>query len=127
MADRALGRGLVRLEQLELHLVGHEPVAGIRRDEWKLNYYYGMEPQLFNLAEDPGEIRDLAQDADYRQIRQELTEQVLDGWDPEVIARKMADIRRDHAVLRAWAQKVDPPESMRWDMRPEMGYLDGPT
>ena len=42
-----------------------------------------------------------------------------------------ADVRsaqssaRDQGVLRAWAHEVDPPESMRWDLRPKMGYLEG--
>ena len=99
----------------------------IRRDDWKLNYYNGMEPQLFNLAEDPGEMRDLAQDPEHQQIRQQLTEQVLDGWDPEVIASKMSDTRRNQAVLQAWANKLDPPELMRWDMPTETNYLDGPA
>ena len=36
----------------------HSPPDGsvqrmIRYEEWKLNYYHGMRPQLFNLAEDP--------------------------------------------------------------------------
>ena len=85
-----------------------------------------MEPQLFNLAEDPTETRDLAQDPAYGHIRQELTEQVLDGWDADVVASTMASIRKDQQVLEAWARNIDPPEPIRWDLRPEMDYLDGP-
>ena len=30
----------------------------VRYNEWKLSYYHGMRPQLFNLAEDPDEVND---------------------------------------------------------------------
>ena len=96
----------------------------IRRGDWKLNYYHGMEPQLFNLAEDPHELQDRAQDREYREIRDELTARVLDGWDPAIIALRMADIERDQQVLMSWARNVRLPDKYRWDLRPEMDYLD---
>ena len=52
---------------------------------------------------------------------------MLNGWDPEVIAARMAAIRRDQEVLQAWARNVDPAEPIRWDLRPEMDYLEGPV
>ena len=96
----------------------------IRRDEWKLNYYHGQEPQLFNLTEDPDELEDRAQDPNCREIRERLTTEVLDGWDPEAIAEKMAEKRADLEVIRAWAEHIKPKDQFRWDRRPEMDYLD---
>ncbi len=96
----------------------------IRRDEWKLNYYHGQEPQLFNLAEDPDELEDRAQDPNCREIRERLTTEVLDGWAPEAIAEKMAEKRADLEVIRAWAEHIKPKDQFRWDRRPEMDYLD---
>ena len=51
----------------------HSPPDGsvqrmIRYEEWKLNYYHGMRPQLFNLAEDPHELNDLAEAPAYSVI-----------------------------------------------------------
>ena len=96
----------------------------IRRDEWKLVYYHGYEPQLFNLKEDPGELDDRAQDPGCAKIRAELTTQVLDGWDPDAIAATMATKRADTQILKAWAQQTNPPDRYRWELRPEMNYLD---
>ena len=96
----------------------------IRRDEWKLNYYHGQEPQLFNLTEDPDELEDRAQDPNCREIRERLTTEVLDGWAPEAIAEKMAEKRADLEVIRAWAEHIKPKDQFRWDRRPEMDYLD---
>ncbi len=96
----------------------------IRKDDWKLIYYHGMEPQLFNLADDPGELVDRAQDSACSAIRDELMGRILAEWQPELIAAKMVDKRKDNAVLRAWAKETAPPDQYRWDLRPEMNYLD---
>ena len=72
----------------------------VRRDHWKLNYYHGMEPQLFNLAEDPRETRDLARDPGCSRIRRELEGEVLDGWDPEVYRRQ--DGRNPDGIRRSF-------------------------
>ena len=97
----------------------------IRAGDWKLIYYHGQPPQLFNLAEDPEELVDRASDPDCRGIREELTAQVLDGWNPEWIKTKMAAKKADTAILKAWAAKVKPPDVFRWPLKPEMNYLDG--
>ncbi len=98
----------------------------IRQDEWKLIYYHGMEPQLFNLAEDPGETTDRSQDPACQSVRRELMGRLLSEWHPEVIAATMAEKRQDNALLRAWAKSTEPTDRYRWDLRPEMNYLDQP-
>lgn len=96
----------------------------IRQNEWKLIYYHGLEPQLFNLAKDPGETLDRAQDPACRATRDKLMARILEDWNPELIAQKMAALRTDNRVLRAWAQQTKPADQHRWDLRPEMNYLD---
>ncbi|MBM4046926.1 MAG: sulfatase [Planctomycetes bacterium] len=96
----------------------------IRLGDWKLNYYHGQEPQLFNLAEDPHERRDRGQDPSCREVRETLTRRVLEGWDPDAIARKLKAKHADLQVLKAWARQTNPPDQFRWNLRPEMDYLD---
>ena len=96
----------------------------IRQDDWKLIYYHGLEPQLFNLAEDPGELVDRALDPACQTVREQLLARLLEDWNPEVIAAKMATLRADNAVLRGWARQINPPDQHRWNLRPEMNYLD---
>jgi len=97
----------------------------IRKGEWKLNYYRGQPCQLFNLKEDPREIDDRAQDPACGEIVAQLTEEVLDGWDPEWIAGRMAAMREDRKILGAWGRSVQPPDRYRWELKPEMDYVDG--
>jgi choline-sulfatase len=96
----------------------------VRRGSWKLNYYHGYDPQLFNLDEDPRELCDRARDPGCQGLRRELEALVLEEWDPERVAGEIAAIDGDLEILKAWAQRTDPEERYRWDLRPEMDYLD---
>ncbi len=84
----------------------------IRLGDWKLIYYHGLEPQLFNLAEDPGERVDRAQDTsgDCQTMRAELTARLLDGLGPGERRREDGgQARRQRAAARLGA----PDESAR--------------
>ena len=96
----------------------------IRRDEWKLNYYHGQPAQLFNLAEDPDELCDLAEDSVQAETLRALTAELLSDWDPAVVEAEMARKRADAPILRDWARNVQPADQYRWPLRPEMDYLE---
>ncbi|MDE2697621.1 MAG: sulfatase-like hydrolase/transferase, partial [Gemmatimonadota bacterium] len=96
----------------------------IRQGDWKLIYYHGYDPQLFNLSEDPEELYNRANDEDCQAIRKELTAKVLDGWDPEWVAEKMLEKRRDLEVIREWASATNAPEQCKWPQTSQMTYLD---
>ena len=96
----------------------------IRSGEWKLIYYHDYPSQLFNLAEDPGELVDRAADPACQGVLQTLTQRLLAGWDPEQIALKMAAKRADVGILGDWARNTHPNDTYRWGLKPEMNYLD---
>lgn len=102
------------------HRMARQNIDG---NAWKLIYYHGDEPQLFNLTDDPGERFDLAQSAEHQTIRAQLLELVLTGWDPDEIDSIMAAKRADNQLLSAWAANTHPAESYRWELRPEMNVL----
>jgi choline-sulfatase len=96
----------------------------VRRGDWKLSYYHGQPPQLFNLRDDPDELVDRVEDPSCRDLRAELTREVLRGWDPDAISVEMAARRAELPILSRWARRVDPPDSHRWRLLPEMDRLD---
>ena len=96
----------------------------IRRGPWKLNYYHGQPCQLFNLQADPRERCDLADDPAHQETLAALKAEVLDGWDPEWIATRMAALRADRSILAAWGRTIQPPDQCRWKLDPAMDYLD---
>lgn len=97
----------------------------VRREEWKLIYYHEMQPQLFNLKEDPEEQIDRAEDPGCRSVREDLTKEVLEGWDPARVKSEIEHLSGDVEILKRWAQNVSPREDIRWDLRPEMDYVTG--
>ena len=54
----------------------------------------------------------------------ELTRKILDGWDPDKIDVKMQEKREDTKILANWARNTNPPDVYRWNLLPEMDYLD---
>jgi len=96
----------------------------IRSGAWKLIYTHDCEPQLFDLASDPHERRDLAGDARHAQVRERLLARVLDGWDPEHIRTRIAERRRDKDLIGAWARSIEPSDAFRWTLLPEQNRLD---
>ncbi|MGH7862333.1 MAG: hypothetical protein ACREOS_08850, partial [Candidatus Dormibacteraceae bacterium] len=57
-------------------------------------------------------------------IQAMLIAEVRRGWDPDVIAAKLAMKRVEGRIIRDWARQTHPPDQYRWPLRPEMDYLD---
>ncbi|MCY4411914.1 MAG: sulfatase-like hydrolase/transferase [Caldilineaceae bacterium] len=95
----------------------------VRREEWKYIHYHDYPSQLFNLREDPEELSDRSDDLGCRSILEELRGEVLQGWDPGEVQRKMARKRADEPILVEWARNTGPEERYRWPMLKEMNWL----
>jgi arylsulfatase A-like enzyme len=96
----------------------------VRQGDWKLAYYHGQEPQLFNLAEDPHERVDLASSPACQDVRRALEQRVLEGWNPDDVIAQMAVKKAEIEVLRDWARHTHPTDQYRWPLKPEMARLD---
>ncbi|MDA8050882.1 MAG: sulfatase-like hydrolase/transferase [Rhodospirillales bacterium] len=96
----------------------------LRSGRWKLCWYAGYRPQLFDLETDPGETRDLASDSFVTSLRDQLATRVLASWDPAAIRARMAARRADKDLLAAWARAASPPSEHLWRLAPEQNRLD---
>ncbi len=96
----------------------------VRHGDWKLNYYHRQPSQLFNLKDDPNEQQDLSETSKYSEIKLTLTEMVLKEWDPDEIAVQMKAKRADTQIIGKWTRNTQPPDKYRWNLLPEMDYLD---
>ncbi len=96
----------------------------IRQGRYKLIYYHGFAPQLFDLEEDPLEEFDLAGDSAHASIVKQLTEAVLRGWDPDAVRAQIEETLEAKALLQKWAQQVNPPSSYMWQMQSDHNWLD---
>jgi choline-sulfatase len=98
----------------------------LRTERWKLCYYHGYRPQLFDLDADPLEQRDLAEDTQYSDVRDTLMARLLADWDPLEIDRRMVLREADKALISAWGRAVDPPNAYHWQIMPEHNMLGLP-
>ena len=60
----------------------------IRQDQYKLVYFVGMEPELFDLDADPEETTNLAGDPAYSDILARLEAELRKICDPEEVDRR---------------------------------------
>jgi choline-sulfatase len=96
----------------------------LRSGDWKLIYYHGYRPQLFNLAADPDELRDLGDDPAHAAIREQLLARLLADWSPDAIDARMKQRRRDKDLIGAWARGTKPASTFIWQTRPDQNRLD---
>lgn len=96
----------------------------VRDDRYKLIYYHGHPPQLFDLRTDPEETRDLAGDPAHAAVLRQLQADVLRGWDPVVIEAEIERNIADKEILQHWAARVQPPSDYLWQMLPHHNRLD---
>ncbi|MGH7050216.1 MAG: sulfatase-like hydrolase/transferase [Acetobacteraceae bacterium] len=96
----------------------------LRAGHWKLCYYHGYRPQLFDLANDPDEMDDLGEDPKLTPVREKLAARLMAEWDPERIRARMAVRRREKDLLAAWAKRVGPESRFLWPLSPEQNRLE---
>lgn len=84
-----------------------DPIRMVRRGDWKLIYYHGMEPvHLFNLAEDPSEQQNRVADPECDAIREELLKLAFADWDPEALNADALRKGRDLKYMWDWGREV---------------------
>ena len=98
----------------------------VRLGAWKLSLHHDHQPELYNLAEDPGERRDRAADPTCAEVLARLAKLArADGWDPEAIAVRMRRRPAEGALIGRWLSDVRPaePDPLWFDQPPE-NYFD---
>ena len=50
----------------------------VRNERWKFALYEGFRPQLFDLENDPGELNDLGDTAEYVAVRREMSDRLFE-------------------------------------------------
>ena len=95
----------------------------IRHDKWKYVYFvrYPEQPQLFDLENDPEELKDLGGDPRYEKTRKECHERLRGILDPEEVDRRAKRRQAElvaanggrEAVIRRGSFAYSPPPGFR--------------
>lgn len=84
------------------------PQAMVRDGRWKLVHYHREELQLFDLEDDPGELRDRAADPECAQVLTRLSEHLENIWDPDEIDRRVRHSQAERLLIRQAESAVPP-------------------
>ena len=96
----------------------------IRTDDWKFIYYHGYNNQLFNLKNDPDEMKNLSGLKEYSKIETKLNEKILKDWKPQKIKKTIESKINSKKILKAWAQSVQPSDKYKWETKAEDNWLE---
>jgi choline-sulfatase len=90
----------------------------VRIGHYKLCWYDGAKPQLFDLGVDPFELNDIS--SSQAELVVELAQQLLAGWKPAQIAIAQRVSHQRTATIREWVETTKPEEPWRWrDPQPD--------
>lgn len=76
------------------------PCRMLKRGDFKYIFTHGYPSLLYNLANDPMELDNLAEDPAYAELRREMHEALLDGWDPDDIARRAIATQKERFLIQ---------------------------
>ena len=79
------------------------PRAMLREGRWKLVYEHADPPEmeLYNLATDPGEFINLADDGIHAAVQRRLAAKIMDIWgDPDALDRRIRASQRSRLLIR---------------------------
>jgi choline-sulfatase len=84
----------------EYHAVGSPSAAYlVRQGPWAYHYYVGYEPELFDMAADPGQNVDLGADDRHRPVREHMASLLHHMLDPRATDQR-AKADQDALVAR---------------------------
>lgn len=76
------------------------PCRMLKKGDYKYIYTHGYPSLLYNLADDPKELNDLAGQAEYAPLQQAMHDELLDGWDPEDISRRAIQTQKERFLIK---------------------------
>lgn len=89
--------------------------------KWKYIYYHNESSCLFNLADDPGELNDLAGSSGLADLEAKLKEAIFaDGWNVERNLKHIEEMKVNQQYIGKWAQKVEVKDPVQWGLPAEL-------
>ena len=85
------------------------------RGDYKYIYVHDCEPQLYDLTDDPHEMRNRACDPAMQPVCAAMRKRLLQGWDPAEMERRVIEDQQIRLLLRGALQSG---EATRWDYAP---------
>ena len=82
------------------------PCRMVRRDNFKYIYTHGHPPLLYDLDQDPLELKNLIGNPETAKIELELSQEVLENWEPESIATQCLQSQKERLFIQSATQGI---------------------
>ena len=103
---------------------GDKPSIMIRKGPWKLIHHTGFnDVQLFDIENDPDELKDLGKLKEYAEIRDSLHTKVMTCWDEEKILKEFDVAKAHDAINRKWVISARVEGIEEWECTADKNYL----
>lgn len=102
--ENAQWKDTARVEYLA-HAALH-PQATWRRGKYKLIYSHHEASQLYNIEDDPYELRNLADDPAHVPITRAMEKELLEQWDADALEKEVRRSQRMRRVIRQRKRKA---------------------
>jgi choline-sulfatase len=100
---------------------GCAPCRMIRKGDFKLIYTHGFPDLLYDVRNDPLEVNNLENDPRQAATVASLRRELLAGWDPDAINRRVLQSQRERRLIQRatggepnWAFKLRPDDDRRY-------------
>lgn len=81
------------------------PCRMLRRGKYKYVYTHGHPAQLYDVQADPKELNNLAGQAAFQAVEQQLARDILEGWDAEDIHQRVLESQRQRLFIHRVAEQ----------------------
>ncbi|MCF7855765.1 MAG: sulfatase-like hydrolase/transferase [Candidatus Pacebacteria bacterium] len=93
------------------------PCRMVRHNQWKAVFYRSLQPELYNIGEDPEEMTNLAGTSPHDRVLSDLEALARDdGWDPNRVARRLEQTTADIEYLSQWVRATNPSDTIQWGL-----------
>src|SRR5262249_44619793 len=79
---------------------GCAPCRMVRKGDFKLIYTHGFPDLLYDIRNDPLEVNNLGADPRHAATRATLRRDLLAGWDPDAINRRVLQSQRERRLIQ---------------------------
>ncbi|MDP4590144.1 MAG: choline-sulfatase [Burkholderiaceae bacterium] len=87
----------------------------VRQGDWKYIFTYKLPPMLFNLKDDPYELKNLSGDAKFSEVEKKLNALALKNWEPSAIHDRILASQKRRLFLSEIPKKTGKP--LNWDFQ----------
>jgi choline-sulfatase len=92
------------------------PMVALRKGRYKYIHVHGLEPQLFDLEEDPHETKNIIHEPEYEAVTASFQSKIRSDFNVEQIEKQIFQSQKERLMM---AQSLQKGKRAKWDHEPQ--------